>query len=135
MKHILDLSDSVQYQCGHPVDCYSAWSQIKSGKDRLLLVDFELEAYWLEGSPNIPLTAIYFESDRACSISVTDKALVSSTLLPADQYIQWSIGHRMVRYSPGSPIDLLPLAIPKPWGRALWYTGVEERGVCCFSQG
>lgn len=134
MKHTLQQSDSVQYQRGHPVECYSLWSPKESGEGYLLLVDFELEAYWLDGSPSIPLTAIYFESDRTSSISVTDKALTSSDLSPAEQYLQWSIDHQMVRYSPGSPIDLLPLSIPKPWGQEIWYTGVEARGVCCFSQ-
>ena len=26
------------------------------------------------------------------------------------------------------PIPLVPVVIPKPWGREIWYTGIEERG-------
>lgn len=28
------------------------------------------------------------------------------------------------------PFALQTLSIPKPWGQEIWYTGVEERGVC-----
>ncbi len=31
-----------------------------------------------------------------------------------------------------SPLRLSPLAINKPWGREIWYTGIEQRGVCTF---
>lgn len=27
------------------------------------------------------------------------------------------------------PIELSPIEIPKPWGKEVWYTGIEERGV------
>ena len=30
------------------------------------------------------------------------------------------------------PVGLAPVHIPKPWGQEIWYTGVEERGVCGF---
>lgn len=28
------------------------------------------------------------------------------------------------------PWPLQPLRIPKPWGAEIWYTGIEERGIC-----
>ena len=28
-----------------------------------------------------------------------------------------------------APIPLQPIAIPKPWGQEIWYTGIEQRGV------
>ncbi|HSG89889.1 MAG TPA: hypothetical protein VLA56_11805, partial [Pseudomonadales bacterium] len=36
---------------------------------------------------------------------------------------------------PHKAFPLLPLAIPKPWGRELWYTGIEARGVCATGDG
>lgn len=135
MKHSIDISESVQYQRGHPLDRYSAWEKGSSEKGRLLLVDFDIQAYWLEDSPSVSLTAIYLRSSSKSSISVTDQALTSSDLAPLDQYRQWSADHDMVQYSQGSLIGLLPLAIAKPWGQEIWYTGVEARGVCCFRQG
>ena len=33
------------------------------------------------------------------------------------------------------PLELLPSCIPKPWGQEIWYTGVEQRGVCRFATG
>jgi len=32
------------------------------------------------------------------------------------------------------PLLLQPVHIPKPWGREIWFTGVEARGVCHFAQ-
>jgi hypothetical protein len=32
------------------------------------------------------------------------------------------------------PLGLEPVHIPKPWGQEIWFTGVEARGVCQFSQ-
>jgi len=29
-----------------------------------------------------------------------------------------------------SPLRLNTVTIPKPWGQEIWYTGIEERGVC-----
>lgn len=33
------------------------------------------------------------------------------------------------------PMFLQTCAIPKPWGQEIWYTGVEERGVCGIGDG
>jgi len=32
-----------------------------------------------------------------------------------------------------APLQLLPVTIPKPWGREIWFTGIEARGVCSVS--
>lgn len=29
--------------------------------------------------------------------------------------------------------EVEPISIPKPWGQEIWYTGIEERGVACFT--
>lgn len=36
----------------------------------------------------------------------------------------------MSSFSLSSPLRLDRVPIPKPWGQEIWYTGVEERGVC-----
>jgi hypothetical protein len=33
------------------------------------------------------------------------------------------------------PVSLQPISIPKPWGREIWYTGIERRGVAEVSDG
>jgi hypothetical protein len=30
----------------------------------------------------------------------------------------------------GVPLRCAPHVVPKPWGREIWYTGIEKRGVC-----
>jgi len=34
-----------------------------------------------------------------------------------------------------APVLLNPLAIPKPWGQEIWFSGIEERGESTVSQG
>ncbi len=33
------------------------------------------------------------------------------------------------------PLSLSPVAIAKPWGQEIWYTGIEARGQSCFAVG
>jgi hypothetical protein len=40
-----------------------------------------------------------------------------------------------VVFRPNQPLPLEPLSIPKPWGQEIWFTGIEERGVCHFADG
>ena len=35
-------------------------------------------------------------------------------------------------FESGRALGLEPARIPKPWGQEVWFTGVEERGVCLF---
>ena len=112
--------------------CYRQWINESSSTDRLLVVDFSLVAYWLADKPPIPLTALYLEAGNRISIAVTDCELRAAGLSAPEQYAQWSQQHGFASHVCGQPIALSPLAIPKPWGQEIWYTGVEARGVCRF---
>jgi len=135
MKHSLELADYIEYRLGNPEQQYLSWCHDLAGRDSLLVVDFELDAYWLDGCPKLPLTAIYFVSAGLCRMSVTDQSLVGRATDAAKLYRRWCVEHQMVSFASGEPIELDPLIIPKPWGREIWYTGVEARGVCCLVQG
>ena len=32
-------------------------------------------------------------------------------------------------WKPGEFVELVPLEVPKPWGREIWFSGIEKRGV------
>jgi hypothetical protein len=91
------------------------------------------ENYWLDGSPQVPLTAIYLLSGGSLTVGVTESELrLQDDLTPTEQFALWGAGCNFASYVAGRPAELASLSIPKPWGQEIWYTGVEERGVCCF---
>lgn len=101
----------------------------------LLLVDFEFTPYWLQDAGSQSLTAIYWLCGEHLELAVTDQLLVFESLTPRNQFLRWATRHRLVIFNPSKPLRLDPLQIDKPWGREIWYTGVERRGVCHFANG
>lgn len=41
---------------------------------------------------------------------------------------QWCAQSQLPWFELGQPLLLQPVAIPKPWGQEIWYTGIEARG-------
>jgi hypothetical protein len=119
---------------GEPLDCYRRWrSALAAGADALLLVDFELEQYWLPEAPPLPLTALYCVSTGPLQVAVTDQTLTAGAYSPLEQFDSWTQQCQLARATPVAPLELLPIHIAKPWGREIWYTGVEQRGVSDFA--
>ena len=138
MRHPIENSENLLYKEGEPRSCYARWSETPSPLDSMLLVDFSLAAYWLENSPQIPLTAIYLRCGAQTTISVTDADLTAAgetSLSIVDRYKRWAQEIGFARYASGCVSGLSPLSIPKPWGQEVWYSGVEARGVCAFYSG
>lgn len=98
-----------------------------------MLVEFELTCWWLEDRPVSTLTAIYLTCAGQLHCAVTDEELVAdSACSVGEQFSLWCSQHRLLPASPGMLLPLQPTFIPKPWGQEIWFTGVEERGVCRF---
>lgn len=100
-----------------------------------MLVEFHFTAAWLENAAPEPLTAIYYVNDKNLQIAVTNQPLAAESAAPGEQFARWLVRHRLVAFDPARPLQLAPVHIDKPWGRELWYTGVERRGVCDFVRG
>ncbi|WP_019530292.1 hypothetical protein [Dasania marina] len=97
-------------------------------------VAFELEQYWLPAKPLKPLWAIYqLVAEPAgvdISFTVTDKEKPWGELLAAMQgFTTFCDVQGLALYSANQPLCLQTVAIAKPWGQEIWYTGVEQRGV------
>ena len=101
-----------------------------------VLMSFDLAQYWLPGTPTIALHALCLaEGDNLlCVISDSGESL---------QRMQQDTGHidraTLVRLADeidatvidlSRPLRLETVRIEKPWGAEIWYTGVEQRGVC-----
>jgi hypothetical protein len=101
----------------------------------LLAVDFEFCEYWRDDKNTIELTALFYRQDRTRAVSIA----VLRT-------VQFDTCEKSWRKHSSALIDLLnalpvcvfpldhalllqPVAIPKPWGQEIWYTGIEKRGV------
>jgi hypothetical protein len=100
-----------------------------------LLVDFELAACWSGNAMPQPLTAIYYLSGNKLEVAVTDQPLSTGPLAPGAQFSSWMQQHRLLIFDPAKPLQLEPAQVPKPWGREIWYSGIERRAVCAFSRG
>ena len=129
-------AQGISHRRGDPIAACRDWlTQDEPVAPAMLLVSFDLPQYWLEGAPVLALTALYCLGETGLSISVTDAELGPVSGSPEAYYLEQARQHRFVCVSPGEALSLAPLAIPKPWGQEIWYSGVEERGVCCFAQG
>ncbi len=122
-------------QRGEPLFCYQRWREAIAGDEALLLVEFQLPRYWLEAGEPLELTAIYYAHGATLNIAVTDQLLTGDGLGPRQQYLRWVAQHRLLSFEPSTPVGLNPHYIEKPWGREIWFTGVERRGVCMFASG
>ncbi len=133
MKHPLNQSTTLRYVSGNPLECLLQWQVTKPACGSLLLVDFTFSQYWLPGGDALTLTAIYYlDGGGVVWLSVTDQALAHSDLNPGQQYVAWAVQHKFARVIQGEALRLAPRYIPKPWGREIWLTGVEQRGVCAI---
>lgn len=135
MKHSLPAESAVTCRRGNPLAEYERWRRAQGSGERLLLVDFELRQYWLPNAPSISLTALYCLSGERLRVAVTEQALVADASAPLSQFQGWTARHGLASWEPGMPLELSPVTVPKPWGREIWYSGVERRGVCGFVGG
>ena len=115
-----------------PREAFATW--LPEG-DGILLVPFTLSQYWLPGSPVIELKALYARLGGATQVAVTDRELRGGASSARGQWLHWQEELDCAVVLPGEPVALSPEYIPKPWGQEIWFTGVEERGVCCFTAG
>ena len=135
-KHSLSAAATVEHRRGEPLAELARWRAGRGAGDRLLLVDFVLPQYWLPRAEPVQLTALYCMSDGRLQVAVTDQPLVADgAAAPRDQYARWVLRHGMASWEAGTSMALSAEVVAKPWGREIWYSGVEQRGVCCFARG
>lgn len=113
---------------------------------RLLVVSYRYNNYWLSESNDSALLALYYLCDsepgvsriavaQADSLSMLWQQLPSSVhreLLNVEAkqcFERLCLALELPHFSPDDPLVLQPLAIDKPWGQEIWFTGIERRGV------
>lgn len=96
-----------------------------------LAVEWQLRQYWLEGEPALPLMALFCIKREGARLAIAFHLAPRTTELTdvvakeGDWFSQLGVAGLML----GQPFTLDPVIIPKPWGREIWFTGIERRGV------
>jgi hypothetical protein len=105
-----------------------------------LALRYEYVQYYLSGSPVIELLAIFQQLEGQTTFTVTalDELLVDRLVML--NHDCFDLGNFCVAYgfpmlSLDRPMRLEPVAIAKPWGREIWFTGIEQRGQSYVSDG
>jgi hypothetical protein len=104
-------------------------------------VKYLFEQYYLSPVSSIELVALVELSGNVdgvnCRVTITNDvksieplaSMSGITLNKAADIIQQPI------FTLEQPLQLKPVAIPKPWGQEIWYTGIEERGLSEVTDG
>lgn len=101
-----------------------------------LIVKISLRQYWLKKEQNIFLEIFFFFEKNNLEFFITNKKLINhlekiKSLKLNKKYFQQLAGKfksGIFNFSQGFLMQ--PKTIIKPWGKEVWYSGIEERGVC-----
>ncbi|WP_041523184.1 hypothetical protein [Gilvimarinus agarilyticus] len=114
------------------LDTFLTGSSTRPAADELWALQFDHHAYYLPEPTTLPLLAVMrgAVNDLQCIIcEATQESLrvVKGCAESANlAHLAQTFSAPVLNLSRG--VSLLPVAIPKPWGRELWYTGIEVRG-------
>lgn len=126
----------VRVAANNPEAEFEAFLQNKSPLERevLLAVDFDFCEYWRDAKNSVALTALFHvERNGSVVVSVLRRERFDhcekrwrAQSRPLEDLLQ-DLPAPLVALD--KPISLRPIAIAKPWGQEIWYTGIEQRGV------
>lgn len=88
---------------------------------------FSLLQPWHPARAQVSLTAVYCCDGSALRTFVTDAHLAQTP--DAGNFQDIAAQHAAAIIEVGAPLRLQPVTVDKPWGREIWYTGIETRGV------
>jgi len=127
-------------QVGKGLDPEESVEQFLLSTDSSLLLRYEFAQYYLPGKPLVELLAIFLKDTKGCYFLMSDKLSLAQQALNAmakpltcESLKQLSSHLTAPLFNLGRPLLLAPIAISKPWGQEIWYTGIEARGQSGFS--
>ncbi len=115
----------------------SASQVLSDGCRQWLAFRFAFNQYYLATQPVCELLVVACVENRAGSMALSctilpwqDELTVElEELIPEPVMVKrWANAHERPWFEVGLPILLSPIAISKPWGQEIWYTGIEARG-------
>ncbi len=122
----------------HPeVEILQAFQQLAEGEVAYRVVKFPFCQYYLADRPVLSLMSIVQieNQDGLLKLGATvtewsavlQQAAEAIDLNEAD-VLAWCQQHQLPWFESNKAILLSPIAIAKPWGQEIWYTGIEARG-------
>lgn len=116
-----------------PSDVLAAESANAVGE--VLVVEFQILQTWLPAESTIKLYALYCVGTELTLYSVVesldkDRAAVLEMVDSQSDFRNVLSDWQVPVFSSTSMVLLQTVDIPKPWGKEIWYTGIEKRGVC-----
>ena len=121
--------------------CAQLLAVSSSVESRFLTVSYPLKQYWLNDADDIQLLALYYIEKNHQQITtylavseysefLCSELSVVSPSLTLEEFSHFCSEHQLPYFTAGDGLKLQTLKIPKPWGQEIWYTGIEERGIC-----
>mgnify|MGYP001822469258 CR=1 FL=1 len=110
-------------------DPLSALCDRPPGVGEMLAVEFQLVAYWLDEAPSITLVALYMQTSVGMQLAVTDQVVTVAESSVQAQFEAWARQGNCAIVKVGAALPLVPVYIDKPWGREIWFSGIEQRGL------
>lgn len=113
------------------------FQSLTEGASVCLGLQFSYQQYYLSAQPAVSLLAVVLVANNAgrmqLSVAVgetSDDLLVSLQDISANSeaVTSWCEQVGWPWFEADAPVRLTPVAISKPWGQEIWYTGIEERG-------
>lgn len=131
LKHFITVDNPEAY-------IQSFCEKQSSAETALVSLRFELEQYYFSRPTSLALVVVA----QCCHGTLAGVAIGAwsddiSKYAPAEDVTvrQWAGKHGLPYFDLREPLQLEPIAIPKPWGREIWYTGIEARGQSRVSDG
>lgn len=113
-------------------------SKKKTTKKFIAITKISLQQYWLKDKENTFLEICFYFNKNNLQFFITPKKI--SSYLEKKSIAGNSINdfffEKLAAYFKSGIFDFLrgffmqPKTINKPWGKEVWYSGIEERGVC-----
>lgn len=124
----------------NPEASLNDWLDCSASDERILVVEYDYAQYYLPGEPLIRLLAAYCQSGSHLyfTVMVADTSLKRALTTAGDQLESlraFTRERHLPLYELGRPLVLETVSIAKPWGREVWYTGIEERGISSVTDG
>lgn len=113
--------------------------------ERCFALRFTCDQYYLPGKPHLHLIALAALSQGGALALRIEVAILPYQAELAQELEQltaergnlmaFAAAHRAAWIDLSTPLTLAPVQVRKPWGKEVWYTGVEARGHASVSAG
>jgi len=120
----------------NPEQALVEWLGSRPNASDVLMLRYKFFQYYLDGAPPIELLALFQQNgDRLCFTVGEADAGLEGDISGAVTLRGFCAERGWPLLVMDQPLRLEPVAIPKPWGQEIWFTGIEQRGLSRITDG